>query len=70
MTMQTKQTQLEAILYHLLSGNAITQLEALAKYGCLRLSAVIYTLRKEGYPIKTLRIQPQGYASYSLTKEA
>ena len=47
----TSQTAL--ILAHLSQGKAITPLEALAKFGCLRLSARIWDLRDKGYDIKT-----------------
>jgi Helix-turn-helix domain len=37
---------------HLLAGNSITPLEALQMFGCFRLGAVIYRLRKK-YDIDT-----------------
>ena len=42
-------TQKKAILQHLLKGKSITQREAIAFFNCIRLSAVIYDLKKEGY---------------------
>lgn len=65
------------ILHHLETGAEITPMEALNKYGCYRLGAVIFNLKKEGYVITT-RIhrytKPSGrnglYAIYKLvTKE-
>ena len=54
MTMaQEKKSQKKVILEHLKSGKEITQLEATKKYGILRLGAIIYDLRKEGYKIST-----------------
>lgn len=50
-------TQRSAILAHLLSGRAITPLEALHKYGCFRLSSVIFDLRAKGYVIRTERMK-------------
>ncbi len=44
--------QSEMILGHMLEGKSITSLDALNNYGCFRLSARIYDLKKEGYPIK------------------
>lgn len=41
------------ILYFLKCGNKITPLIALNLFNCLRLSAVIYDLRKKGYSIIT-----------------
>lgn len=65
---QTQQTQLEAVHEHLISGKSITQLQALKYYGCLRLSAIIYTLRREfGLPIETKRVGKQGYARYFIS---
>jgi hypothetical protein len=45
-------SQREAIGRHLQSGRAITALEALKKFGCLRLSGRIYELKKEGMSIE------------------
>ena len=63
-------TQIEAILAHL-NRKSITPLEALEKYGCFRLAAVIHTLRRRGIPIKTVDKIQNGktYAQYILTKE-
>jgi hypothetical protein len=41
----------------LLEGKTITQLEALNRFGSLRLSAIIFDLREEGLPIITEKIQ-------------
>lgn len=50
-------TQNEAVLRHLLDNGNITSLEAMNKYGIMRLGARVYDLKKQGYPIKTfLRI--------------
>jgi len=54
-------------------GEKITQLSALEKFGCLRLSARIWDLRDQGHPIKTRNITtPQGksIAEYSYDKES
>jgi hypothetical protein len=57
-------------------GNEINPMEALEKYGCFRLGAIIYVLKGEGYKIHT-RIQrfkkpsgrPGHYAVYSLEEK-
>lgn len=65
-------SQKAQIRSYLLKGNSITQLEALRKFGSLRLSAVIYDLREEGLPIIMERIQVaprKRVGKYYLTKE-
>jgi hypothetical protein len=50
-------------------GRAITPLEALNMYGCFRLSAVIYDLKKEGYNIQSKMVDNQNgkkFAQYTL----
>lgn len=44
-------TQCDEILNHLSAGYAITPLEALKFFGCFRLGARIYDLKKRGYRI-------------------
>ena len=48
-----KTCQNQRILNYLLKGNALTPLEALKKFDCLRLSARIKDLRDEGFEINT-----------------
>lgn len=64
-------SQNRAILAHLLSGKAITALEALNICGCFRLSARIYDLRRRGCNIKTstVCINNKHIASYSLVPD-
>lgn len=60
--------QSDAILDYLLTGAELTPLEALQKFGCLRLAARIYDLRADGVDIID-RIVWQGkkhWASYKL----
>ena len=61
-------TQNDAILNHLKEGNSITPLEALNKYGCFRLGARIWDLRKEGHDIREKDVKANGkrFASYFL----
>lgn len=54
--MQVK-SQNDMIKSYLLEGNSLTALEALVKFGCLRLSARIYDLRnRHGLPIISRKI--------------
>lgn len=46
-------TQTEQIKRHILKHNSITPLEALRKYGCMRLAARIRELRAEGFSVQT-----------------
>lgn len=45
------ESQQRQVRNYLLQGNSITQLEALNLFGSLRLSAIIFNLRKEGMDI-------------------
>jgi len=45
-------SQKEQILRHLIRGKSITPLEALHRYGCFRLGARIWEIKKDGYPVK------------------
>ena len=57
--------QIEA---HLRAGLSITPLDALHKYGCLRLSARIHNLRHDFGLSITTKLHENGYAIYSLKK--
>ena len=63
-------TATAGILAHL-KRKSITPLEALNKFGCLRLAAIIYNLRKRGVVIKTVNKTVNGktFAQYILVKE-
>lgn len=67
----TQQTQ---VLNHL-KKEPLTPLVALRKYGTLRLAALIFNLRDEGYNIKTNMVNvgnkktPKFVAQYSLLKK-
>lgn len=61
-------TQKQQIKKHLESRKTITPIQALNKYGCFRLAAVIYNLKAEGLKIVT-EIQFEGkkqFAKYRL----
>ena len=49
------ETQNKLIAQHLESGHTITALEALHRFGCFRLSARIWDLRKRGLDIESRR---------------
>lgn len=66
-------TQTDMILIHLQENNGITSWEAIKEYGCTRLSARIYQLRKRGYNIENERVytknrygKPVSFARYVL----
>lgn len=65
--------QKEQILSYLKAGNSITPLEALQKFGCFRLGARIWELKKDGYPVevKTVydKVKDKHYASYFLPEQ-
>lgn len=63
---QEKMSQSKVVLKHLQSGKTISQREATKKYGILRLGAIIFNLRKEGYKIITLmEHKPNRYGNTS-----
>jgi hypothetical protein len=61
-------TQKEQIKKYLLSRKTITPIQALNKFGCCRLAAIIYKLKDEGLKIAT-EMEYQGkkqFAKYRL----
>jgi hypothetical protein len=60
-----KQTQTSSIKDYLLDGNSLTSIEAFEKFGCTRLSARIFDMRKAGIQIKTEMVEGRNrYGSY------
>ena len=62
-------TQEDLLLQHMLQGNSITPLDAFQKFGCFRLGARIYDLKRQGHDIRSETITgPNGkrYARYTL----
>ena len=63
-------SQHNLVLDALLDGDSITPMDALDKYGCFRLAAVIYDIKKDGYKVKTTivrnKLSGKRYAKYSL----
>ncbi len=65
----TPQQVLPRLKAHLLSGKSITPLQALERYGTMRLPVYILRLRQKGYRIKTEMVTKgkKTYAKYSHT---
>lgn len=61
-------TQNELILAALLDGDELTPLDALNRFGCLRLAARISDLRRDGFQIDTVSGEANGkrFAKYRL----
>mgnify|MGYP003634516554 CR=1 FL=1 len=62
-------TQKQNILKHLQDGNGITPLTALQNYGCFRLAAVVFDLKKEGWKIRT-NVGTNGKKKFAIYKLA
>ena len=65
-------SQKEEILNHLKSGKTLTALQAVEKFGCLRLGSRIHELKREGNKIKTelVTLNKKNLAVYSIEEEA
>ena len=69
-------SQVMLVLNHMKTKGEINPMDALNKYGCFRLGAIIYILKQEGYSIAT-RLEyftkPSGkrghYAVYKLEED-
>lgn len=62
-------TQAGKILAYLQAGNSITALDALQRFGCFRLAARIFELRREGWQIAERMVETANgkrVAEYSL----
>lgn len=68
MKTEITKSQTEQIKAHLEKGGTLTPLEALNKFGCLRLSGRIFDLRESGLAIKSNMVLRNGkrVAQYSL----
>ena len=64
-------SQLNQIRARLDKGHAITPMDALAMFGCFRLSARIYDLRSEGYPVEVtiINVGDKKVAKYTKGKK-
>ena len=64
-------TQKEKVATYLKSGKSLTPIQALTKFGTLRLAAIIFNLKAEGLKIKTeilnvgTKKKPRNVAKYS-----
>lgn len=69
-TKASQPSQTSQILEFMRAGNAITPLDALRLFGCMRLGARIYDLKQDGHVINTLIVKDGAsgarYARYSL----
>lgn len=63
-------TKIEKVAHHLLTKKKITSWEAIHLYRATRLADIIFTLRGEGWLIKTIMLQNDKtrYAEYILIK--
>ena len=63
--------QQDAILGYMMQGNSITPLEALSRFGCFRLGARVYDLKKQGFDIRSEMVKDNGkhYARYRLVRK-
>ena len=63
-----KQTQCKQILEYMEKTGSITPIQALEYFGCMRLQARIYDLRKKGYIIETdiVHLNGKHFARYNL----
>lgn len=60
--------QVEAVKAFLESGRTITALQAIEFFGCMRLAAVIHTLRKE-HQMNIIDVSDRRYSEYKLIIE-
>jgi Helix-turn-helix domain len=59
-------SQQAMILNALKAGETITPLDALHKFGCMRISARVYDLRHKGFLIENIGTDDGQYACYKL----
>ena len=59
-------TKKQKVLEHLLKGLTLSPIEAFNRYKTMRLSAIIFDLNKDGYPIAN--IGSKEYAIYEIEK--
>ena len=62
----TRVSKTQKVLEHLLKGKTISPLEAFNRYKTMRLSAIIFNLKEEGY--KIANIGSKEYAIYEIQK--
>ena len=66
-----RETQRSKVKKHLESGLPITPMDALERYGCFRLAAVILNLKKDGHNIVThiIKKNKKRFAQYYYASE-
>jgi len=64
------ESQSARILAYLKKGNSLTPYDALKRFGCFRLGARIWSLKRDGHPIQSRLVEVQGkrVASYSIER--
>lgn len=65
------ETHSAQILAHLKAGKSITPIDALSEYGCFRLGARVYDLKKDGHNIVKEMVEVSSgkrVASYTLVQ--
>lgn len=67
----TNRSQADRILCWLCTGKPINPMVALRRFGCFRLGARVYELKRDGHDIRTELIKRRGkvFASYSLVQQ-
>jgi len=70
-----KLTQKEKVLRHLQEVGALTPVQAFFDYSIMRLAAIVFDLKDDGYDIETIMLKSQNkfgepvrYAQYKLIK--
>jgi hypothetical protein len=68
----TTENQTTRILRHMKKGYAVTPLDALHRFGCFRLGARIWELRRDGYRINKQIVKRNGkhWARYVMARSA
>jgi len=65
-------SQKQQVANYLQSGKSLTPIQALTKFGSLRLAAIIFNLKADGFKIKTelmnigTKKKPRNVAKYSI----
>ncbi len=64
-------TQIEQVLEYLKEHGSITSMDAIVEFGCTRLAAKVFELRKQGYNIETIKEKGKRgyYARYKLSTD-
>jgi hypothetical protein len=73
--MAKKLTQKEKVLRHLQEIGAVTPVQAFFDYSIMRLAAIVFELKEDGYDIETIMLrstnkfgEPIRYAQYKINK--